>query len=67
MLSDEKIGFARTNLSSGNPPLRGLNFAWINFRELPGLNNFAWIYFREDREKLHPPPTITFEPKELKS
>ena len=25
-------------------------FAWINFREWPGLKNFAWIYFREDRE-----------------
>ena len=24
-------------------------FAWINFREWPGLNNFAWIYIREDR------------------
>ena len=26
------------------------NFAWINFRELPGLKNFAWIYFRKDRD-----------------
>ena len=26
------------------------NFAWINFREWPGLKNFAWIYFREDRD-----------------
>ena len=25
------------------------NFAWINFRERPGLKNFAWIYFREDK------------------
>ena len=24
-------------------------FAWINFREWPGLNNFAWIYFCEDK------------------
>ena len=26
------------------------NFAWINFRELPGLRNFALIYFREDSD-----------------
>ena len=26
------------------------SFAWINFREWPGLNNVAWIYFSEDRD-----------------
>ena len=29
--------------------LRGLIFAWINFREWSGLKNSAWIYFREDK------------------